>query len=67
MDGLTKSISKCELERKEIAIGIHCDAGRILTKTGSRAQIGICVFFLRKQIKEQTKMKNFSMELRFHE
>ena len=38
----------------EIAIEIHCDAGKILTKTGSRAQIGICVF-LRKQITERTK------------
>ena len=29
----------------EIAIEIHCAAGRILAKAGSRAQIGICVFW----------------------
>ena len=38
---------------KEIAIGIHCDAGGILTKTGSRSQIGFCVF--RKQITDKRK------------
>ena len=46
---------------KEIAIEIHCDAGQILTRTGSRAQIGI-FGFSRKQIAEQTKMANFNME-----
>ena len=38
----------------EIATEIHGDAGKILTKAGSRAKIGICGF-LRKQITEQTK------------
>ena len=32
-------------EEKESAIEIHCDAGQILTRTGSRAQIAICGFF----------------------
>ena len=50
---------------KEIATETHCDAGRILAKTGSRAQIGICGF-LRKHITDQAKMKNFRKELRFH-
>ena len=48
----------------QIAIEIHCDAGQILTKTESRAKIGICGFS-RKQNSEQTKMENFSRELRF--
>ena len=39
-----ESIPQVWIGEREIAIGIHCDAGRILTKTGSRAQIGICVF-----------------------
>ena len=34
-----------EWKEKEIAIEIHCDDGQILTKTGGRAQIGICGFF----------------------
>ena len=42
----------------EIAIAIHCDAGQILTKNGSKAQIGICGF-TRKQITEQTKNDDF--------
>ena len=45
------SVDWCE---KEIAIEIHCDAGKILTKAGSWARIGICGF-LRKQITEKTK------------
>ena len=32
---------RCE---NEISIEIHCAAGKILTKTGSRARIGICGF-----------------------
>ena len=43
---------------EEIAIGIQCDAGKILTRTGSRAQIGICGFS-GKQITEQTKNGEF--------
>ena len=35
------SVDRCE---EEIPIGIHCDAGEMLTKTRSRSQIGICVF-----------------------
>ena len=42
----------------EIAIEIHCDAGQILTKSGSRAKIGICGL-LRKQITEQTKSAQY--------
>ena len=42
---------------REIAIGIHCDAGEILTKTGSRSQIGIC-FFAETDYRTN-KMKNF--------
>ena len=45
-------------EENEITIEVHCDAGQILTKNGSRAQIGICGFF-RKQITEQTKNEEF--------
>ena len=45
-------------KEKEIAIEIHCDAGQILTKNGSKAQIGICGF-MRKQITEQTKNDDF--------
>ena len=37
-----------------ISIEIHGDAGGIVTKSGSRAQIGICGF-LRKQITEKNK------------
>ena len=37
-----------------VAIEIHCGAGKILTKAGSRAQIGICGF-LRKRITGETK------------
>ena len=43
---------------KEVAIEIHCDEGQILTKTGTRAQIGICVFS-RKQITNQSKNEEF--------
>ena len=43
---------------KEIPIEIHCDAGQILTRAGSKEQIGICGF-LRKQIAEQTKNDEF--------
>ena len=39
---------------KETAIEIHCDAGKILDKAGSRAQIGVCGF-LRRRITEHTK------------
>ena len=42
----------------EIAIEIQCDAGHILTKTGRRAQIGICGFS-RKQITDDTKNVEF--------
>ena len=42
----------------EIAIEIRCDAGQILTKTGSRSQIGIRGF-LRKQITEQSENEEF--------
>ena len=38
----------------EFSIEIHCDSGGILTKPGSRAQLGICGF-PRKQITEETK------------
>ena len=43
-----------DLAENEIAIAMHCDAGGILPNTGSRAEIGICVF-LGKQITENTK------------
>ena len=43
---------------KELSIEIHCDSGQILTRTGSKAQIGICGF-LRRQIAEQTKNGEF--------
>ena len=32
-------------DAKDIAIEIHCDAGRILTQSGSRAPVGIRVLF----------------------
>ena len=41
-----------------IAISIHCDAGEILTKTGSMAQIGICGFSI-KRITEKAKNVEF--------
>ena len=41
-------------EGSEIAMEIHCDAGQILTKNGSKEQLGICGF-MRKQITEQTR------------
>ena len=41
----------------EIAIEIHCDAGGILTKSGRRAQIGICGF---RENRLQTKPKMLS-------
>ena len=37
---------------KEIAIEIHCDAGRILTRAGNRAQIGICGFATKQNFKK---------------
>ena len=37
---------------------------KFLTKTGSRAQIGICGY-ARKQITEQKKMRNFANELQY--
>ena len=37
---------------EDLEIEAHCDAGQILTKTGSRAQIGICGF-IRTKITEQ--------------
>ena len=46
--------------RNEIAIEIHCDAGGILTKTGSISQIGICGFS-GKQIAEGTKNVEFQL------
>ena len=46
----------------EIAIGIHCDAVRILTKAGSRSQIGICGF-LRKQITGPPKNVEFRQRI----
>ena len=42
----------------DIEIEAHCDAGQILTKTGSRAQLGICGF-IRSKIKETNKNENF--------
>ena len=39
----------------EIAIEIHCAAGRILPKTGSRAKIGICVFFSGNRLRGNKK------------
>ena len=36
----------------DIEIEIHCDAGQILTKTGSRAQLGVCGF-IRSKINEK--------------
>ena len=43
---------------KEIAVGIHCDAGQILTRAGNRAQIGICGF-VRKQNFKKTDVEEF--------
>ena len=43
---------------EDIEIAAHCDAGQILTKTGSRDQIGICGF-IRSKIKETNKNENF--------
>ena len=43
---------------EDIEIEIHCDAGQILTKTGSRAQIGICAF-IRSKITDENKNENF--------
>ena len=43
----------------EIAIAIHFDAGRILTKSGSRAQIGICVFW-DNRLRNNPKMLSFA-------
>ena len=41
-EGVTKLSSQSYIGAKnEIAIEIHCDAGQMLTKTGSRSQIGI--------------------------
>ena len=39
---------------EDIEIEAHCDAGQILTKTGSRDQLGICGF-IRSKIKGPTK------------
>ena len=47
-----------EWAEEDIEIEVHCDAGQILTKTGSRAQIGICGF-IRAEITEQNKIKPF--------
>ena len=43
---------------EDIEIEVHCDAGQILTKTGSRAQIGICGF-IRNKIKWGTKTRTY--------
>ena len=43
---------------EDLEIEVHCDAGQILTKTGSRAQIGICGF-IRTKITEQNKNQPF--------
>ena len=45
----------------EIAIEMHCDAGKILTKMGSRAQIGICVFEETNYGVGEPKMLSFDM------
>ena len=42
----------------DLEIEAHCDDGQILTKTGSRAQIGICGF-IRAKITEQNKNQQF--------
>ena len=41
---------------EDIEIEAHCDAGQILAKTGSRAQLGICGF-IRNKISEKTKTR----------
>ena len=43
---------------EDLEIEVHCDDGRILTKAGSRAQIGICGF-IRNKITEQSKSRQF--------
>ena len=43
---------------EDLEIEVHCDAGQILTKAGSRAQIGICGF-IRPKITERNKNKPF--------
>ena len=42
----------------EIAIGVHRDSGKILAKTGSRAQVGICGF-LRNRLLSKPKTRGF--------
>ena len=43
---------------EDLEIEAHCDAGQILTKAGSRAQIGI-FGFTRNKITEQSKNQKF--------
>ena len=43
---------------EDLEIEVHCDAGQILTKTGSRDQIGI-FGFIRAKITEQDKNQQF--------
>ena len=40
------------LAGNEIEIGLHCDAGNILTKWGIKSQIGICGFLRENAIME---------------
>ena len=45
-----------DLAEEDIEIEAHCDAGQILTKTGSRDKIGI-FGFIRNKITEKTKTR----------
>ena len=41
---------------EDIEIEVHCDAGPIVTKTGNRAQLGICGF-IRNKINEKKQKR----------
>ena len=55
MGGYQIKFPSVNWEEEDIEIEIHCDAGQILTKTGSRAQLGICGFIRNKINGEQNE------------
>ena len=46
--GITIRFPSVEWAGSEMAIGVHCDSGGILTRVGSKAHIAICGFPKRK-------------------